>query len=207
MKMIKICAQALNRWILTQKSTVKASDSRRNGMVATLLILSFGVATAFGLTPGTSLSPIPVSAVIEDITRDNLTPVETPGIYTQQDLARSGDTLASLLFRMGVDDRAALDFMRTNAIAKTIFQQMSPGKPIRVQKRANGDLISLRFPQSDSHTLVVERLGDQFQAASVAVGSLRRVVQASGTIESSLFAAADAAGLAMVFTGHRHFRH
>jgi len=142
MKMIKICAQALNRWILTQKSTVKASDSRRNGMVATLLILSFGVATAFGLTPGTSLSPIPVSAVIEDITRDNLTPVETPGIYTQQDLARSGDTLASLLFRMGVDDRAALDFMRTNAIAKTIYQQMSPGKPIRVQKRANGDLIS-----------------------------------------------------------------
>ncbi len=195
MKMIKICAQALNRWILTQKSTVKASDSRRNGMVATLLILSFGVATAFGLTPGTSLSPIPVSAVIEDITRDNLTPTETPGIYTQQDLVRSGDTLASLLFRMGVDDRAALDFMRTNAIAKTIYQQMSPGKPIRVQKRANGDLISLRFPQSDSHTLVVERLGEQFQAASVAVGSLRRVVQTSGTIESSLFAAADAAGL------------
>ncbi len=195
MKYIKICAQALNRWILTQKSTVKASDSRLSGMVATVLMMVFGVATAFGITPGTATRTVSITPVIEDITQDNLTPVATPGIYTQQEQVHSGDTLAALLFRMGVDDQAALAFIRTDPLARGIYQQMSPGRPIRIQRRANGDLITLRFPRSENKTLVIERVGDRFQASEVAVGSLHRVVQASATIQSSLFAAADSAGL------------
>ncbi len=195
MKYIKICAQALNRWILTQKSTVKASDSRLSGMVATVLMMVFGVATAFGITPGTTTRMVPISPVIEDITQANLTPVATPGIYTQQEQIRSGDTLAALLFRMGVDDQVALEFIRTNPLAHSIYQQMSPGKPIRIQRRANGDLVTLRFPRTENKTLVIERVGEQFQASEVPVGSLHRVVQASATIQSSLFAAADSAGI------------
>jgi murein DD-endopeptidase MepM/ murein hydrolase activator NlpD len=195
MKYIKYCAQLLNRWILTQKITVQASDSRRSGMVATVLIFFFGVATAFGITPGASTGNVPLTRVIEDITRNNLSPVETPGVYTQQDQVRSGDTLAALLFRMGVDDQAALGFIRTNATARVIYQQMSPGKPIRVQKMSNGDLISLRFPIADGKTLSVTRVGNDFQASVAAVGNLQRIMQASGTIQSSLFAAADSAGL------------
>jgi len=195
MKYVKICAQALNRWILTQKSTVKASDSRLSGMVATVLMMVFGVATAFGITPGTTTRLVPIIPIIEDITQGNLTPVATPGIYSQQEQVHNGDTLAALLFRMGVDDQAALEFIRTNPLARGIYQQMSPGKPIRIQRRANGDLITLRFPRSENKTLVIERVGDQFQASEVAVGSIHRVVQASATIQSSLFAAADSAGI------------
>ncbi|MHB8352937.1 MAG: hypothetical protein ACYDCF_00645, partial [Burkholderiales bacterium] len=195
MKYIKICAKALNRWILTQKSTVKASDSRLSGMVATVLMMVFGVATAFGITPGTSTRLVPITPIIEDITQGNLTPVATPGIYSQQEQVHSGDTLAALLFRMGVDDQAALEFIRTNPLARGIYQQMSPGKPLRIQRRANGDLITLRFPRSENKTLVIERVGEQFQASEVAVGSIHRVVQAAATIQSSLFAAADSAGI------------
>ncbi|MDE2258837.1 MAG: M23 family metallopeptidase [Betaproteobacteria bacterium] len=195
MKYIKICAQALNRWILTQKSTVKASDSRLSGMVATVLMMGFGVATAFGITPGTDTRLVPILPVVEDITQNNLTPAATPGIYSQQDQVHSGDTLAALLFRMGVDDQAALEFIRTNPLARGIYQQMSPGKPIRIQRRANGDLITLHFPRSENKTLVIERIGEQFQASEIAVGSIHRVIHTSGTIQSSLFAAADNAGI------------
>lgn len=195
MKLLKRCAHALNHWILTQKSHVKASDSRLSGMVATVLMMVFGVATAFGITPGTSTRLVPVTPVMEDITQRGFMPTDTPGVYTQQDQVRAGDTLAALLFRMGVSDQAALDFIRTNSTARVIYQQMSPGKPIRIQRRNNGDLLSLRFPRAEGKTLVVTRVGDQFQASELAVGSLHRVVQASATIHSSLFAAADAAGI------------
>ena len=195
MKTVKICAQALNRWILAQKAALHGSESRLSGMVATLLMMLFGMATAFGITPGTATHPIAVLPVIEDVTQHALTPAETPGVYTQQDQVHSGDTLAALLFRMGVDDRAALEFMRQDPLARTIYQQLSPGKPIRVQHLANGDLVSLRFPRGEDKTLVVTRTDDRFQSAEEHVGSLHRVVQASGRIQSSLFAAADSAGI------------
>ncbi|MBU6505720.1 MAG: peptidoglycan DD-metalloendopeptidase family protein [Betaproteobacteria bacterium] len=195
MKHIKSCAQALNRWILAQKQATHGSESRLSGMVATLLMMVFGMATAFGITPGTSTHPVAVLPVIEDITQHQFTPAETPGVYTQQDTVHSGDTLAALLFRMGVDDRAALEFMRKDPLARNIFAQLSPGKPIRVQHLANGDLVSLRFPRGDDKTLVVRRVDDHFQSAEEQAGHLHHVVQASGRIQSSLFAAADNAGI------------
>ncbi|MDE1942554.1 MAG: M23 family metallopeptidase [Betaproteobacteria bacterium] len=195
MKHIKSCAQALNRWILAQKQATHGSESRLSGMVATLLMMVFGMATAFGITPGTSTRQVPVLPVIEDITQHQLTPAATPGVYTQQDTVHSGDTLAALLFRMGVDDQAALAFMRKDPLARNIFAQLSPGKPIRVQHLANGDLVSLRFPRGEDKTLVVTRVNNQFQSAEEHVGSLHRVIQASGRIQSSLFAAADNAGI------------
>ena len=195
MKYVTLCARALNRWILAQKASLHGSDSRLSGMVATLLIMLFGVAAAFGITPGTTPHPIALSPVIEDITQQAASPVATPGVYTQQDQVRNGDTLAALLFRLGVDDTAALDFMRQDPLARHIYQQLSPGKPIRIQRLANGDLVSLRFPRDEHSTLVVERNAEQFHASEERVGSLHRVLQASGRIQSSLFAAADSAGI------------
>ncbi|EQD40699.1 peptidase M23B, partial [mine drainage metagenome] len=155
MNSIKQRAQALKRWILTQNTTIDATDARRSGQVATLLMMVFGVAMAFGMTPGVSLQTVPLTPVVEDMTANPGTVTPTPGTFIQQDQVRSGDTLAALLFRMGVSDQAALDFIATDSKARVIYQHMAPGKPIRVEHAANGDLVSLRFPYGDKGTLVV----------------------------------------------------
>ncbi len=195
MKTIKIKIQDVKHWILTQNSLTKASDSRRSGMVASLLMLSFGVATAFGITPGLSTGGHGVTPVIEDITRTQLSGVATPGLYVQQDSVHNGDTLASLLFRMGVDDQEALSFIREDKTAKEIFRSMAPGKPIRIQKNTSGTLVSLRFPLNDKDILKITRVNDHFEASIAPATETKQLLQATGTIYSSLFAAADNAGL------------
>lgn len=195
MKMIKNTFQILKHWILTQNSLTKASDSRRSGMVATILMLLFGGATAFGITPGLSTGNHSITPVIEDITRNELLGVSTPGLYTQQDSVHNGDTLASLLYRMGVDDQEAVSFIRSDNTASAIFRSMAPGKPIRIQKNPNGTLVSLRFPLNDQQILKVSRVADHFEATLVAASESKELLQATGTIYSSLFAAADNAGL------------
>ncbi|HQU06663.1 MAG TPA: peptidoglycan DD-metalloendopeptidase family protein [Ferrovaceae bacterium] len=195
MDIVKNIIEFLKHWILTQNSLTKASDSRRSGMVASLLMLLFGGATAFGITPGLSTGSHSVTPVIEDITRTQLTGVMTPGLYTQQDSVHNGDTLASLLFRMGVDDQEALAFIGKDKTAVTIFRSMAPGKPISIQKNNNGTLISLRFPLNEKDTLKVTRVADHFVASIVVSQETKELLQATGTINSSLFAAADNAGL------------
>ncbi len=183
------------RWILTQNSPVDATDARFSGKVATVLMLGFGVATAFGVTPGSSLRTVPVTPVTEEITAVLSEPVATPGTYVQQDQVRSGDTLAALLFRMGVNDPAALEYIAQDRQARTIYQHMAPGKPVRVEHGPNGELLVLRFPDGAKGTLVVSRDGSGFKSRQEQSGALTRMVQVSGTIQSSLFAAADSAGV------------
>ncbi len=195
MNSLKQRAQALKHWILTQNATIDTTDARRSGQVATLLMMVFGVAMAFGMTPGVSMQTVPLAPVIEDMTADLGTATPTPGTFIQQDQIRSGDSLAALLFRMGVSDQAALDFIASDSKARVIYQHMAPGKPIRVEHAANGDLVSLRFPYGDKGTLVVSRTLSGFSSSLVGEGDLHRVIQANGTIHSSLFAAADSAGI------------
>ncbi|NDU85042.1 MAG: M23 family metallopeptidase [Ferrovum sp.] len=195
MTSIKYKVHALKRWILTQNPNIDAIDARYSGKVATVLMLVFGVATAFGITPTTSDRSVPLVPVIEDITQNVVVPTPTPGSYVQQDQVRSGDTLAALLFRLGVSDQPALDFISTDPKARVIYQRMAPGKPIRVERDANGSLLSLRFPDKENGTLVVARTSDGFNASVVQIGALHRVIQASGTVQSSFFAAADSAGI------------
>lgn len=188
-------AAEFKRWILTQNKPLDASDARFSGKVATVLMLGFGMAAAFGITPGSSLRTVPVTPVVEEINDVLSNPTPTPGNYVQQDQVRSGDTLAALLFRMGVNDSAALQFIGKDSQARVIYQHMAPGRPLRIEHGPNGELVSLRFPEGEKGTLVVVNTGQGFHSSVEKNGMLKRVVQASGTIQSSLFAAADGAGI------------
>ncbi|MDA8416952.1 MAG: M23 family metallopeptidase [Betaproteobacteria bacterium] len=183
------------RWILTQNKPIDASDASFSGKVATVLMLGFGMATAFGITPGTSVRTTPAVSVVEELGGVMDGPTPTPGNYVQQVQIRAGDTLAALLFRAGVDDTSALDFIGSDPKARVIYQHMAPGRPLRVEHDAQGKLLTLRFPEGETSTLVVTRTGQGFSAGVEQNGALKRVVQASGTIQSSLFAAADGAGI------------
>jgi murein DD-endopeptidase MepM/ murein hydrolase activator NlpD len=121
--------------------------------------------------------------------------------YSSEDRMRAGDTLATLLTRLGVDDDAATAFIKSNPLAHTIMQ-LHPGKRLRAQTTAEGELLQLSTTIADNDgndgnksikNLMITRDGDNFKALELPATLERRVEMRSGEIRSSLFAATDAA--------------
>ena len=106
-----------------------------------------------------------------------------------------GDTIGSLLARAGVDDAAAMQFLRTDPVARPLYQ-LRPGRPVRVAVDADGGLLALRFHTSAGEMLAIERGGESaFHAQRAAAAEDVRTTLRTGEIRSSLFGAADSAGI------------
>ena len=89
----------------------------------------------------------------------SVVPAEATG-YWREDRVRRGDTIGSVLARLGVDDPAALEFLRTNPSARPLYQ-LRPGKPLTVETDDDGRLINLRFLTGDGQRLSIARDGDR----------------------------------------------
>ena len=116
--------------------------------------------------------------------------------YISEERVRSGDTLATLLERLGVDDAAATAFIKSDAVARNVMQ-LKAGKRVQVQTNEDG---ALNWLSSTTGTGVgnlknieIRREGNGFKASEKAVAMERRIEMRSGEIRSSLFAATDAA--------------
>jgi murein DD-endopeptidase MepM/ murein hydrolase activator NlpD len=114
------------------------------------------------------------------------------------DLTRSSDTADSLLRRLGVDDPEAAAFLRTDVTARRLLEGRA-GKMVQVQTE-NGRLAQLiaRSPAADAsqYNTHFTRLTVGRDAAGLHAKAEQMPLQAevrlgSGTILSSLFAAAD----------------
>ena len=185
------------------------------GQAFAVAILCLSGVAAFGITPGTTLDTTPT----RDITRTLELPplasdVATDGRYWHEERVRRGDTIGSLLARADVDDAAAMDFLRTNPAARPLYQ-LRPGRALRVATDEDGKLVGLRFLASNGEMFSVTRDAAGFRAQSEGEPSDVRVTMRSGEIQSSLFGAADAAGipdaitleLVDVFAGDIDFYH
>lgn len=116
--------------------------------------------------------------------------------YSSEDRMRAGDTLATLLTRLGVDDDDAVAFIKSDPLAHNVMQ-LHPGKRLRAQTTSEGDLLQLSTTISDGdqapRSLVITRDGDRFKSMEMPATLERRIEMRSGQIRSSLFAATDAA--------------
>jgi len=121
-------------------------------------------------------------------------PDEPDQRYWQRARIERGDTLGSVLARVGIDDPAATQFLHTNAAARALYQ-LRPGKSIAVRTDDGGALLGLRFLANDGALLAITRDGDAFSATAAPAAADVRWEMAAGEIRSSLFGAADAAGL------------
>lgn len=159
-----------------------------------LLALS-GVA-AFGLAPDTTLPMPAATTVVRPLPRPAFTVADEGGVrvYRHEDRIQRGDTIGSVLARLGVDDPQAQAFLTTNAAARPLYQ-LRPGRPLRVATDGEGVLLELRFVTINGDVLTVARNGSTLTATSVPAPVDVRWSMAAGEIRSSLFAAADAAGL------------
>jgi murein DD-endopeptidase MepM/ murein hydrolase activator NlpD len=181
--------------ILAQNQASQDRIIRRRWLVALSTFPLLGIAVAFGIAPATDTQPIELKTVIENIAAPQATILnEGKEAFWRETRIQRGDTIASLLNRLQVEDDAALSFIRNTKDTKTLYQ-LAPGRNVRAQTSASGELIALRYIASDKTQLTVDRVGDHFKASEQAAPLDTRVVMKSGVIRSSLFGATDAAGV------------
>ena len=186
------------RQILAQSETLAGSRVRSPTLgfwIAIALIFGLSGVAAFGLVPGTPLETVPTQAVRLDLPLPTMAVLEGNAAgYWHHDRIRRGDTIGSVLARLGVDDSAALEFLRTNADARALYR-LRPGKALNVETDADGRLLTLHAVTADGDRLAVGRDGDRLVATTGPAPTEVRWKIATAEIASSLFAAADAVGL------------
>ena len=145
---------------------------------------------------------LPVREVLESVQALPLPDFDTlqslqPLSLFRSELTRSSDTADTLLKRMGVDDTAAAAFIRTDATARQVLLGKS-GRSVTAETNDNHGLLKLsaRWNAEDDSSfkrLVIESTPRGF-VSRVETAPLTASSQiASGTIQTSLFAATDEA--------------
>jgi len=182
--------------ILTQRS-LQLRPVRQAAFALMLLGLpALGVMTAFGIAPGTVVSPRSLATIQDVVPLPDFAPAPTPEArYVTQEKVLRGDTVAALFERLGIHDSRALDFLRADRKGSTIFRKLVPGRTLQAETNADGQLLALRYYLSSDAILEILRNGDGFAAGDRAIDASPRVFHRSATIRSSLFAATDAAGI------------
>ena len=182
--------------ILAQKiaGLIREFAIRQRLPAALIALPCFGVVAAFGIAPDTLVERVPVNNVVEELKLPALTPTADSNLtFTREERIQRGDTVASLLARLQVDDREALQQLRNNKQAKALYQ-LIPGRTVRATTSADGKLISLRY-LNGGNLLAVDRNGAGYTINEEPAQLEQRVLMKSAEIKNSLFGATDAAGL------------
>jgi len=110
-----------------------------------------------------------------------------------------GDTLSSLFREMGLPASAWIPVMKVPK-ARKILRHLRPGRELRYRIASDGDLQALSYPLDLTHRLVVSRAEHGYRASVGALPVEHRQARATGTVEHSLFNAAQSAGLSQRLT-------
>lgn len=163
--------------------------------------IAFGAAaTAPGSPP--DKNNIVVTTVTEEIPLPSLSDqVEKlrgeKQFFAREDKIRPGDTLGTLLTRLGVNDQEAIRFIKTDDKARA-FLNLKAGRTIQAKTDNHGVLYWLSAAAADPAegvSIVVSRTDSGFTSSNEIAKTERIVEMRSGTIQSSLFAATDTAGV------------
>ncbi len=165
-----------------------------------LAVCAFGAAGVAPLAP--DAADLPVKSVQEAVTMPDLTPQiaaleqqSSNEHFVHEERIRAGDTLATLLTRLGVEDDAAENFIKKDKVAKGVMQ-LKTGKRVQAQTDDEGNLQWLRAVVVDGKDIPVKnikisRKDDRFVAEEEPAKLERRVEMHARTISSTLFAATD----------------
>jgi murein DD-endopeptidase MepM/ murein hydrolase activator NlpD len=185
--------------ILAQKiiGLIREFTIRHRLPAALIAVPCFGVVAAFGVAPETFVEPVVINNVVEEITLPALIPPadgNAPAFtFTHEERIQRGETIASLLDRLQVNDPEALQTLRNNQQLRAL-RQLVPGKILRAITTADGKLISLRYLNGGT-LLALDRNDTGFNVREEPAQLERRTLMKSAEIRNSLFGATDAAGL------------
>lgn len=166
-----------------------------------LALCAFGAAGVAPMAP--KVDDLPVRAIAEELELPHLAEqiaaldTATEQDFISQERVRSGDTLGTLLQRLGVNDAAASAFIRNDPIASNVIH-LRPGKQVQARVSANGELqqlssVIIEGRNESVSNIVITRDENGFKAEQLPGDMEKRIEMRSGVIRSSLFAATDAA--------------
>ena len=210
------------RILTTLAESLRRHPKRVAGSLAVLL-LGTGV-TAFGVVPlAPDAANLPVRQVLEAVeslpTQAQITTLSDFRFKLfRTDSTRSSDTFDALLKRLNIDDAAAASFLRLDANARLLLAGRA-GKNVTAEATDSQQLLklSMRWATDDAalfKRLVIERTATGFSSSIETAPYVSTSRLASGTIQSSLFAATDEARIpdtvavqvAEIFSGDIDFR-
>lgn len=176
----------------------------RNGLVLVALGLFAGAAALAVVKPAEE--PV-VYQARETLVLPQLSPLTAsndPAPFVSETTIRRGDTLAALLQRLQVSEPGLQQFLIQEEDARSIYK-LYPGRVIQAALDANGSLVWLRYRHTPGTSaengyaakwLEITPDGEGgFLAAEVVDPAQTHMRIAEGVIESSLFGAADEAGI------------
>lgn len=179
----------------------------RSLSAAVTLALAGFAATAFGIAPSVpDASDLPKRMVTESVTPQSIeSQIDALAAYGLQlyrsDSTRAGDTADALLRRLNIDDPAAASFLRTDPLARRLFEGRY-GKMVQARTESSGVLGELvaRYAAGDAQQsgsqftrLRISRQGSKFESGIETGMLVARLRMGSGTVRTSLFAATDEA--------------
>ena len=114
-----------------------------------------------------------------------------PKSYFREELYQRGDTLAALIERLGIEAPHATRLAKLRTL-----QQLRPGTHVSAEVSADGEPLALSFLSGrDTLVKIAAEANGQFRVTDDRAQLYTRVAMKSGVVQSSLFAAADEAGI------------
>lgn len=158
----------------------------------------FGVMAAFGIDPDTIADPVPTQVVVQPVPlpepqSTDVADADSFDFWTEERILR-GDTLASLLDRLGVAAEEKTDILAAGRQSAAL-QRLAPGRTVLARVTATGRLLLLRYLASDDRLVTLNRIEGRFEVKEAQVKLEARPIMRSGEIRSSLFGATDAADI------------
>lgn len=164
---------------------------RRAALLAAFVLSSAVVALA-AIVPSTDAELLLAkAAVLEPVTiRVEEALLPAPTTYLREDRLQRGDTLAGLLGRLAIGNADAQKLQRRREM-----RLLRTGASVTAEVRAEGELVWLSFLATHDMVVNIERVGESLVASERRAQLAVREELKTALIESSLFAAADAAGI------------
>jgi murein DD-endopeptidase MepM/ murein hydrolase activator NlpD len=152
----------------------------------------FGAIAAFGTVPETQFL-LSRTAVPEPLSIDlNEAVVPALDSFIREERFQRGDTLSSLFARLGINTEDTHKLLRGQA---GFLNSLKAGSAVHAEVGADGSLVSLTYSAGKETLASIDRDGPKFKASESRLTLSAHTALKSGTIRSSLFAAADGAGL------------
>lgn len=147
--------------------------------------------------PGSSIDERATAQILEQLDQhvSNTATAESADVEWESVLVRRGDTLASILAKLGLEARTTTDLLALGGVAKELIR-IFPGDRIEVHKSADNTLEALRYTfESSARILEIRRQDGKYEPTLGDIPLEKRVTAAAANIDSSLFAAGQQAGL------------
>lgn len=189
-----LCMPFTKLGILTDRMTSQERRISLRAMIALSSVPLFGMVAAFGLAPDTNTLNVSTQTVIENIDIPKIASSASSNDFQREEQVQSGDTLASVLSRLKIDE---LDIQRllSTEVAKQSARRLKAGNRVQATTTANGQLAELIFANADGGALRVVRQGEDFVSQQPSDVLETRVIMRSGRVTTSFFAATDSAGV------------